>query len=416
MTALIEATTALQGAQFSSLRHRMIFECHKWDPQVEDVCTIAPFALTISQGTWAELSRSAEGLAAETQLALSALSRRTDLHANLGLPRALCKALRNLPAQEEASTVSVQRFDFHHTSDGWRISETNSDVPGGYVEASGLSRLMCEYLPGIETVPDPAMQLARAIACSCAQGGHVALVHATGYTDDRQVMLFLADQLKKLGLRVSLVSPDHLRWISGRAHLPRGTEMEPVDFVFRFFPAEWLPNLPSATVWKPFFSGALTPLCNPGATILTQSKRFPLVWDLLGVQLPLWRRLLPETRDPREVGWSQDDSWILKPALGRVGEKIGLRNVISVRDWHDIALDARWFPGRWAAQRRFETPPVQAGGAAMYPCLGIYTVNGVASGIYGRISATPLINHMAIDCAVVLRTETRTATGRNPDQ
>ena len=37
---------------------------------------------------------------------------------------------------------------------------------------------------------------------------------------------------------------------------------------------------------------------NPGCAILTESKRLPLVWDQLGIALPTWKRLLPETRDP----------------------------------------------------------------------------------------------------------------------
>lgn len=30
----------LDDAAFASVRRRAIFDCHKWDPQVDDVCTI----------------------------------------------------------------------------------------------------------------------------------------------------------------------------------------------------------------------------------------------------------------------------------------------------------------------------------------------------------------------------------------
>jgi hypothetical protein len=40
------------------------------------------------------------------------------------------------------AAARVLRFDFHWTDQGWKISEVNSDVPGGYCEASDLPRLM----------------------------------------------------------------------------------------------------------------------------------------------------------------------------------------------------------------------------------------------------------------------------------
>ncbi len=42
---------------------------------------------------------------------------------------------------------------------------------------------------------------------------------------------------------------------------------------------------------------------NPGSAVLTESKRFPLVWDRLSTELPTWRRLLPATVDVRDADW-----------------------------------------------------------------------------------------------------------------
>jgi hypothetical protein len=39
----------------------------------------------------------------------------------------------------------------------------------------------------------------------------------------------------------------------------------------------------------------------------------------------------------------------------------------------------------------------------MYPCLGVYTVNGEASGIYGRMSAKPFIDYSSTDVAILVR-------------
>ncbi len=291
------------------------------------------------------------------------------------------------------------RFDFHWTTEGWRISEANTDVPGGFNEASGLARLMAPHVPGFEPAGDPAGALAAAIA-EASPGGGVALVHATAYTDDRQVMVYLARELEARGRQALLAAPDHLSWRNGRASFADGG-ME-IGAIVRFFPAEWLPNLPRACGWKHFFRGGRTPVSNPAAALLTQSKRFPRVWDRLETPLSAWRSALPEIRDPREASWRQEGNWVLKPALGRVGDGIGLAGVTPEKEWRAIRKQASRWPRAWAAQRRFETVPLRVAGEAYYPCVGVYTVAGRAAGAYGRVSRTPIVNHLAQDAAVLV--------------
>ena len=144
----------------------------------------------------------------------------------------------------------------------------------------------------------------------------------------------------------------------------------------RFFPADWLGSLAESSGWPQFFAGARTPLSNPATAILTQTKRFPLVWDALVTSLPTWRALLPETRRRREAPWLTSDDWVLKPALGRVGEGIGLKGVVESKELRRIRRAARWWPGGWVAQRRFGTLPVDLGRTRVFPCLGVYTLDG----------------------------------------
>ena len=66
------------------------------------------------------------------------------------------------------------------------------------------------------------------------------------------------------------------------------------------------------------------------------------------------------------------------------------------------ALDARLRPWRWAAQRRFEAQPVPTPRGPMYPCLGVYTIDGRASGIFGRLASGPLIDFAATEAAVLV--------------
>jgi len=385
------------------LRRRAIFECCKWDPQVGDVDTLAPIAVVLKESAWRELRVCAEALAAETLAVEQALLHRPELHRDLALPRPIRHVLANRPqGGDETQHLRVMRFDFHPTDEGWRVSEVNSDVPGGYNEASAWAALVAEHVPHGVPAGCPARRLVEAILNEVSVGATVALVHATAYTDDRQVMTFLARQLQNHGLHPVLLAPDHLHWQDGRAIIQTNWFTGPAHFVFRFFPAEWLPNLGRRADWPFFFSGARTPLCNPATALLTQSKRWPLLRDELGLELPAWSKFLPETLDPRSADWQNDPGWVLKPALGRVGEWLGLCGVTSQREWNTIRRSLRWGSRHWVAQRRFTPAPILAGGERWHICLGVFTINGRAAGIYGRLAPQPLINHLARDVAVLV--------------
>jgi hypothetical protein len=397
------AVNALPPAIARTIRRRAIFECCKWDPQVEDVSTISDVPIVLDAGAWQELVVSAERLAGEVTTAEEELRQRPELHDALGLPRSIRRLFSRLERHAACSAPRFIRFDFHHTDDGWRISEANTDVPGGLNEASGLPRLVAPHVPGTRSAGDVAGCYAGATLAALPASAHVALMHATAYADDRQVMTYLAGCLQQRGARVTLVSPAHLRWRDGRAALDTAWDSGAVDAVLRFYPAEWMDNLPDACGWTSYFGTTSTPVSNPTSALLTQSKRFPLTWDALRTSVPTWRALLPETRDPREVSWQGSDDWVLKPALGRVGEDVAIAGVTPAKEMQQIAREVRRHPSHWVAQRRFAATPMQVGDASYYPGVGVYTVNGRVVGAYGRIAERPLIDARARDAAVLIK-------------
>ena len=394
-------TEPLGTEAFAQLRRRAIFDCCKWDPQVEDVCTVADVPLVLTEAAWRELRELAALLAAEAFAAEEELVRRPELHGVLGLPRRVLKTLARAARNPTPGAARIVRFDFHHTEAGWRISEANSDVPGGLNEASGLAALMVPQYSGVAMAGDPAGAYARVLAGTCGGAGHVALVHATAYTDDRQVMTYLARRLEEAGARASLVSPAQLRWHEGRAHVHTEWEVAPLDAIVRFFPTEWLPNLPAACGWRHFFHGGATRISNPASSVLTQTKRFPLVWDALETRVPTWRTLLPETRDPRDAPWD-DGGWVVKPALGRVGEGVGVPGVISRAEWDRIAREVSRAPALWIAQRRFAPTTLRVRNDEWHPSVGVYSIDGEVVGAYGRLARRPLIDSSARDAAVLV--------------
>jgi glutathionylspermidine synthase len=384
------------------VRRRAIFDCCKWDPQVEDVSTVADVPIVLPRDEWRRIAALAETLSREVIDAEDELAARPDVHPVLGLPRQLAKPLGRTQGAPAAGRARIIRFDFHHTNQGWRISEANTDVPGGMNEASGLGALISSHFPGTTPAGDTAGEYVRAILSALPPGAHIALAHATAYTDDRQVMVYIARRLTEAGARACLVSPAHIRWCDGRARLESGWAHGVVDAVIRFFPGEWLPNLPAVCGWTSYFRGSATPLSNPATALLTQTKRFPLTWPMLTTRLPTWRALLPETRDPRDVNWKDSDEWVLKPALGRVGEGIGLRGVTPGKDWDRIARDVGRRPEGWVAQLRFVPTPFVVRGASLHASVGVYTIDGRAAGAYGRLAERPIIDWLARDAAVLV--------------
>jgi hypothetical protein len=250
-------------------------------------------------------------------------------------------------------------------------------------------------------VGDPVAAYVDALAGHVGPQGTVAFVHATAYSDDQQMMQFVARRLEAAGCAVHLASPAHLQWAGGAARLAAAWWRGPLDLVVRFFPAEWLEGLPDARQWPHLFAGSRTPISNPATAILTQTKRFPLIWDALRTPLPTWRVLLPETRDPRSAPWLTSEDWVVKPALGRVGEGIGMRDLVEPKEMRRIVRSARWWPTAWVAQRRFQTVPIHVDGTRVFPCLGVYTLDRQVIGAYGRFARLPLIDARAADAAVL---------------
>ena len=419
-------TPAIPTNRMAEVRRRVIFECCKWDPQVGDINVLADFAVVLSSEQWNELRALAEALYAETFLAELEIAGRWDLLKRVALPQKLARVLRNGQARMTAAdnAVRVMRFDFHPVLNGWRVTEVNSDVPGGYIEAVGFAELMREELlrVGIELLlaGNPAEKIAECLRENLTNGGHVALVHATAYTDDLQVMMFLQRFFEKYGFTVTLSSPDQIVWRDGASFIYDGMQEKKIDAIFRFFPAEWLPNL-DGDKWKNFFLPAKFPrtlLINPGNAIVSQTKCFPFAWSGLASGAPdMWSRLIPETRplDGTERGWltrlfklarlPDDAEWLLKPALGRVGEDIGFSGVTPLDDLARIRKECQLYPLQWVAQRKFKSAPVLTPHGNRHICIGVYVINGCACGIYGRISQQPLINHLAQDVAVLVKPE-----------
>jgi glutathionylspermidine synthase len=402
--SVIHAEPRLGASKWQRLRTRAIFDYCKWDPQCEDHSVLADFPLVINTEEFAKVSSLAERLSLEGLAAEREILSHPPLMERLAIAKGIRKVLeRARDVESKRSDVRVMRFDFHYTVEGWRISEVNADVPGGYVEASGWNELFAAEYAGTMLPPDASRRYVEAILRTAGEGSQVALAHSTVYSEDRQVMAYLAKVMTQCGLRPCLVSPQHIRWKQGRAQIDANFACGEIAAVVRLCPAEWIPSSAPRGEWKSWFAGSQTPLSNPGCALVLQSKRFPLVWCELRSILSCWREVLPEAIAPSELPEKQLEEWVFKPAFGRVGEDVGIRGVTPNGEYDKILRSMRKHPQDWIAQRRFQILPVETEDGPMYPCIGVYTVDGKTAGLYGRVSRRPLIDHNALDAAVLLR-------------
>jgi hypothetical protein len=390
--------------EFRALRERAIFDCGKLDPHAFDAPTIAPFALRLAPSAWNGLAALAERCAAELERARAALAAESAHWRALGISRRM-RAVLGARRAPDARDPRFMRFDFHPTEEGWRASEVNADVPGGFIEAGALTRAVAERLPALACPPDPAALLAESVAArlaSCGRGGDVALVHATSYTDDQQVMRRIGAELARLGVSSHFAAPDHVAPAAdgGCALSTNGAR---IGAVVRFFPAEWLENLPRAARLRWREIDARVPQANPLSALLVQSKRLPLVLSRLGLPTPVWSSVLPQVRAiglRRFARSIAPAGLVLKPSWGRVGEGVAMEGVTEHRAARRAEWSARVAPRHWLLQRRFESKAI--GEQRVHACLGVYVIDGRAAGVYARVAERPLIDGRAQDAAVLL--------------
>jgi len=411
LNALIAATAQmpyrsaqpLEAPVFDAICRRVMLDYYKWDPQVGDINALANFPLVVRADAWRSLATDAEALAAEFLAAEGELLEHSGLQAYLGVPRAVRRTLARTSPPSKAPRV--MRFDFHWTAEGWRVSEANSDVPGGYTEAGSFTALVAAHYPEAAMAGHPGHAWVDALAEAAGGCGAVALLCAPGFMEDLQVVMYLGELLRDRGLRPLPVTPEQILWQDGVAHVVSAHHRGSLALILRFYQAEWLATLPRRAAWQNFFAGARTPVANAGSAILTECKRLPLVWDKLRTPMPVARRLFPETRDPREAPWRTDEGWIVKSAFCNTGDTVAAPGLLAPEKWKKIERDVWWRPGHWLAQRRFRVLPLETPLGEVYPCLGVYTVNGCAAGIYARVSTKPVVDFQAVDTAALVERE-----------
>ena len=400
---------AISEERYEEYRLRVMFDCYKWDPQFLDNNTIAKYALVLSEEEHEELIKLTESIDKETRAAEEFLNKNLEYTKSLGLNKKLSNEIKRMSNYKPDINIRLMRYDFHPTVEGkWAVSEVNSDVPGGFAEATLMPK---EAIWGIGDSEEKYYYksfgeiLTTAITGKVIKGGKIMLVHCTCYSDDRQVMQFLGDALEKKGYEVLYGAVDHINFKDKKAYsILDGNEGE-LSGIIRFTPLEWMVEVKPKR-WEGYFDTEV-PSCNHPVAIFAQTKRFPFVWDVLetnGIDMSNWRKLLPHTievKDLKKV--ANPEEYIYKPVYGRVGENIAIKEAVSEREYKTILSDVKKHPSKYIAQRKFVSKPLKGIGDEEYHvCLGSYTVDGVHAGYYARISKGNRIDSNAADIPVLI--------------
>jgi len=390
--------------EYNKYKLDVIFDGYKWDPQYLDNNTIARHVLVITDDEHNELESLTEKLYHETFKAELVLKDKPELTKPLTLPRKIRKELVKIENYQAEQHIRLMRFDFHPTlEDKWAISEVNSDVPGGFAEASMMPKIACRlFSDDSYKFKDFGEVITEAIIGKVKSGGKIMLVHCTSFSDDRQAMQFLGEKLKSQGFQIIYAAADHLQFDDYKAISILDSNEGEVDAIFRFTPLEWLVNMKPKR-WSGYFD-TVTTSCNHPIAIFAQTKRFPLIWEALekhGADLSAWRQLLPETVEVSKA--KNNDDFIYKPVYGRVGEGISIKEACKADEYSKILKDVKKKPKKYMAQKRFNSKVITDDeGNGYHVCLGSYCVDGKAAGYYARISDKPRIDSGAADIPVLI--------------
>lgn len=382
-----------------SIERKMQLRHFKWDTQVGDSSVLSSQPLVMAQAEWDWLCMKAEQAAEEMFAFEREIACNPVLQKIIGVPVKLRDLFTTGRTENGMRTL---RFDFHPTSTGWLLSEVNSDVPGGFVEASILPELFKPF-QGEVIIPANPLNAWGKLAETEFVKGHIALLHAPGYLEDQQVVFGLSRELKMRGFIPHLIqSPEALKWRNGSARLVSNNEIQ-VQGVIRFFQAEWLAKLPIQTGWQRLFAGkSRTRVSNPLEAVISESKRLSLSFESLKAVSKHWRELFPACLDPRDVNASEREAWVLKAAYSNTGDAIYIGAELSQKAWERLLRSAQTDPMNWVLQRRFETVTLQSSGGPVRPCVGVFVIGGQAAGAYVRLSKTQVTDAYALDAPLFL--------------
>jgi glutathionylspermidine synthase len=305
--------------------------------------------------------------------------------------------------------ASLFRVDLLLGEDGaWHACEINADCPGGHNEAFGLPRLAraAGFLAGAN--PTRVVEAFAARIAGLSQRGidpgAVGLLFATAYAEDLQVCAILQRAIQQWNVPALLAPPTAPRLKNGRLYVGA----TPVTVLYRYFPAEYMEGQKNlGDIAAAVRSGAVQTMSSFRHIFVQSKLGMARAWALkhtLGRGEEVLVRHLPETFDLAEVSraalLADRGGWVVKRALGRVGDEVFVGAVCDDDvEWTalvDGALSKRSRGEPWIAQRFIRQRPVPTPWGPRYVTLGAYVLDGAFCGYFARVTRESHVSHDAL--------------------
>ncbi len=379
-----------ENGRFSAVIDDLRFRFHKWDAYLNGSLRVLPAALVLSPEEHAGAVDCCVTISRALATIEATVREESGLMDRLAIPGAVQAIIR----AEAATARQIARYDLIPTAYGWMLPEFNEDAPGGFNEAIAANSLFAGLLRN-GTVPG---DFAQAFLDALPDGATAGVVYATGYAEDLQHVLILADLLRDRGIDVVLASPEHLT--CGRFGKPRLMGV-PVDWIFRFFPGEWFVYLNDLRAWQR--AVARVPVVNPLSRLIRQSKGLFALWRterlLDDAATNLLNQHTPHTTffDPADIPeyLARREDWVLKKAYGRMGDAVLIGRLCPPQVWEKALAEAAGKAGEYIAQHAFAPLAAPDGDRTLYPALGPYLIDGAFAGYYSRADESGFTTHEA---------------------
>jgi hypothetical protein len=298
----------------------------------------------------------------------------------------------------------------------WQACEINADCPGGHNEAVGLPRLarVAGFFEGSN--PTTAVGALARRLIQIADGGAIALVYATAYAEDLQVCAIIRRALEARGAKAILAPPTALREKNGALFVGQ----TPVSALYRFFPTEWMSGQANVPHIARVVENGRVRTLSSFQHIYAQSKlgfarTFALGEDASREERAILTKHVPFSADITEMAPEMltfaRAGWVIKRAMGRVGDQVFVGALHDDADWRAILTDVlglrakgeSWLAQRYVRQRTIPTP-----WGPRYVTLGAYLLDGSFVGYFARITEETHVSFDAL-CLPVFVDDVRLA-------
>ncbi len=376
--------------EFRRVLRTLRFRYFKWDAFTCGALRLLPESIVLSAEEHRTVVETAERLAAALRRLERTVRSRPELLARLGIPSAVAELIQ----AEGESDLQLARYDFFPTVDGgWAVSEFNEDVPGGFNEAVAAAEVLGPFHDGFHLGNEFAAAFRRALPAD----GTVALMYATGYSEDLQHMLVLESLLRDRVQKTVFCAPAHLEMRRSRPIVGG----EPISAVVRFYPGEWFRYLSNCRTWRRVLPEL--PVMNPFGRLISQSKRVFALWNEPALvpdgDRALFASVTPHTEyfGERHVKplRAEPAAWVLKESFGRMGDSVTMGSLVPAREWEEAIGHARKQPDRFVVQRCFRAARLDFAAGLLFPAIGVYLINGRFAGYYSRVATLPFLTHQA---------------------